>query len=116
MFKMTNNTISMVQGDSAEFKVSIADYPVEAGDKIVFTVKDVLSVEADAVEGIVVLHPEDTRDAKPGMYWYDVEFRRHDGEIYTIVDPHIFTLIGDITVPEPEPVEPDPIDDEEEQE
>lgn len=110
MFKMNRNNIEMIQGDSAEFEVSVADYTVEAGDKIVFTVKDLLSKEIDATVGTVILHPEDTRDANPGVYRYDVEFRRKDGEIYTIIDPHLFILTGDITLPEPEP-EPEEDDD-----
>ena len=113
MFRMNRNNIEMIQGDSAEFEISVADYTVGENDKIVFTVKDLLSKEIDAAEGIVILHPEDTREAQPGVYRYDVEFRRADGEIYTIIDPHLFVLTGDITVPEEKPVEPD---DEEEQE
>ena len=112
---MNRNNIEMIQGDSAEFEISVADYTVGDNDKIVFTVKDLFSKEIDAKEGIVILHPEDTREAQPGVYRYDVEFRRADGEIYTIIDPHLFTLSGDITVPEPEPVEPED-DNEEEQE
>ena len=102
---MTNYTLEMIQGDSAEFEVSVADYTPEEGDKIVFTVRDVLQKEIDATTGIVILHPEDTRNAMPGIYYYDVEFRRHDGEIYTIIDPHLFILVGDITLPEPIPDE-----------
>ena len=106
MFKKTRtNDIEMIQGDSVEFEVSVSDYDVEEGDKIVFTVKDLLSKEIEATEGIVILHPEDTRDAEPGIYLYDVEFRRADGEIYTIIAPHIFLLTGDITLPEEEEVE-----------
>lgn len=112
MFRMNRNNIEMIQGDSAEFEVSVADYEVGENDKIVFTVKDLLSKEIDAKEGIVVLHPEDTREALPGVYRYDVEFRREDGEIYTIIDPHLFTLTGDITVPD-EPVDPEPEEEEE---
>ena len=104
---MNRNNIEMIQGDSAEFEVSVADYTVEAGDKIVFTVKDVFQKEIEATEGIVILHPEDTREAQPGVYQYDVEFRRHDGEIYTIIDPHLFVITGDITLPEEEVVEPE---------
>ena len=107
MFRMNRNNIEMIQGDSAEFEISVADYEVEQGDKIVFTVKGLLSKEIEATEGIVILHPEDTREAHPGVYRYDVEFRRKDGEIYTIIDPHLFILTGDITVPEEEPVEPE---------
>ena len=106
MFKMNRNNIEMIQGDSAEFEISVADYTVGEGDKIVFTVKDLLSKEIDATEGIVVLHPEDTREAQAGVYRYDVEFRRADGEIYTIIDPHLFVLTGDITLPEEEEEEP----------
>ena len=105
MFKMIRDNIEMIQGDSAEFEISVSDYEVEEGDKIVFTVKDLLGKEIDATSGIVILHPEDTRDAKPGVYRYDVEFRRHDGEIYTIIAPHLFVLEGDITLPDPEPME-----------
>ena len=109
MFKMNRNNIEMIQGDSAEFMVSVADYEVEQGDKIVFTVKDLLSKEIDATEKNVILRPEDTRDATPGVYRYDVEFRRHDGEIYTIIDPHLFVLTGDITLPDEEP-EPEEVE------
>lgn len=99
---MNRGDIEMIQGDSAEFEVSVADYEVGEGDKIVFTVKDLLSKEINATEKNIILHPEDTREAKPGVYRYDVEFRRHDGEIYTIIDPHLFVLTGDITLPDEE--------------
>ena len=111
MFRMNRNNIEMIQGDSAEFEISVADYEVEQGDKIVFTVKDLLSKEIEATEGVVILHPEDTREAQPGVYRYDVEFRRKDGEIYTIIDPHLFVLTGDITLPEEEPEPEEEIDD-----
>lgn len=110
MFKMNRNNIEMIQGDSAEFDVSVADYTVEEGDKIVFTVKDVFSKEIDATVGTVILKPEDTRNATAGVYQYDVEFRRKDGEIYTIIDPHLFIITGDITQPE-EVVEPEPVEE-----
>ena len=85
---MNRNNIEMIQGDSVEFEVSVADYEVEQGDKIVFTVKDLLSKEIEATEGVVILHPEDTREAQPGVYRYDVEFRRTHTYLFLLVISH----------------------------
>lgn len=102
MFRMNRNNIEMIQGDSAEFDVSVADYTIDEGDKIVFTVKDLFKKEIEASEANIKILPEDTRNATPGVYQYDVEFRRNDGEIYTIIDPHLFIITGDITLPDEE--------------
>lgn len=100
MFRINNQNIEMIQGDSCEFDVSVSDYPIEEGDKIVFSVGDLIKKEINASDKSVVLNPSDTRDLTPGVYRYDVEFRRHDGEIYTIIDPHLFVILADITLPE----------------
>lgn len=105
-----NNAIQLTRGDSAEFMITIADYPVESGDKIIFTVKDCFTKEIDANGNscIMKILPEDTVNKNAGVYQYDIEFQRADGNIYTINEPNVFVLQEDITKPaEPEPEEDD---------
>lgn len=102
MFKIERQNIEMIQGDSCEFDVSVSDYSIEEGDKIVFSVGDVIEKEIDASQKSIILLPSDTRDLTPGVYRYDVEFRRHDGEIYTIIGPHLFIILADVTKPNEE--------------
>ena len=109
MFKMNSNgAIKLTRGDSAEFMITVADYPIESGDKLVFTVKDCFTKEMvpNGSSTIVKILPEDTRDKDAGVYIYDVEFQRADGNVYTINEPNVFILQEDITKPaEPEPEE-----------
>ena len=98
-----NGAIQLTKGDSAEFAITVAQYPVEEGDKLIFTVKDLFSKEIEASSVIMTINPEDTENKSAGVYVYDIEFRRADGNIYTINEPNVFVLQEDITKPTPEP-------------
>lgn len=85
----------MVRGDTASFLVDITPYEISDGDKLIFKVKDLFEKETDPDQPVNIL-PEDTEEAEAGIYLYDAELRTISGEVYTVLGPSIFILIGDV--------------------
>ena len=51
------------------------------------------------ITGSKVFHiiPEDTKDASFGKYVYDVQLTTEHGDIYTIIEPHAFVIMPEVT-------------------
>lgn len=107
MLRTVNNDIYMTRGDTAELKLSITDstgapYMVKPEDSILFTIKkstddkDVI-IQKAVKEGKITIKPEETRTLPYGTYVYDVELRRADDFISTVITPHIFKLCEEVT-------------------
>ena len=90
MFRVIDNEIEMIRGDSAVFDFTLLDYrgyPVdlstfEDGD-LVFTVKagaytNKVSIQKEIVDGQVTLDPGDTEDLSYGKYVYSSGFHPVD--------------------------------------
>ena len=107
MFKVDNNNISMVRGDSGVFTITITDTngtPVELteGDVLTFTLRrtarnPAIVLQKNIAGGELNIKPADTEGLTFGAYVYDIELRRADGYVDTIIPPHKFLLMEEVT-------------------
>lgn len=107
MFKVDNNNISMIRGDSGVFTITITD---TAGNDVALTDGDVLTftlrrtprsptivLQKTITDGTLTINPSDTQDMPFGSYVYDVELKRADGYTDTIIPPHEFCILEEVT-------------------
>lgn len=107
MFKVENNNINMIRGDSGVFTITITDTdgtPVELtdGDVLTFTLRRAARNPAIVLQKIIVggelnIKPSDTEGLAFGAYVYDIELRRADGYVDTVIPPHKFLLMEEVT-------------------
>ena len=107
MFKVVDNNISMIRGDSGVFKISITDTvgrPVELteGDVLTFTLRrdarnPTITMQKIIAGGELNIKPSDTEGLAFGAYVYDIELKRADGYVDTIIPPHKFLLMEEVT-------------------
>lgn len=107
MFKVDNNNISMIRGDSGVFTITIADTngsPVALtdGDVLTFTLRrtprsPTIVLQKTITDGTLTINSSDTQDMPFGSYVYDVELKRADGYTDTIISPHEFLLLEEVT-------------------
>lgn len=107
MFKVDNNNISMIRGDSGVFTISITDTdgsPVEltGGDVLTFTLRRAARNSAIVLQKIIAdgeldIKPADTEGLTFGAYVYDIELKRADGYVDTVIPPHEFLLMEEVT-------------------
>lgn len=107
MFTVQNNNISLIRGDSGAFTISIADtngIPVALtdGDVLTFTVRrtprsPTIVLQKTITGGTLYINPTDTQDLTFGSYVYDVELCRADGYTDTIIPPHEFLILEEVT-------------------
>ena len=110
--KIQGTNISMIRGDSEVIKVSCrdesgADIPLAEGDIVYFTVKRSTNTEEKILQKIVTeftegvalitIFPKDTRELKPGIYYYDIQLNRANGQVKTIIPPSKFTINAEVT-------------------
>lgn len=107
MFKVDNNNISMIRGDSAAFSIGVSD---TAGNDVALTDGDVLTftlrrtprsptivLQKTITDGTLTINPSDTEGLTFGAYIYDIELKRADGYVDTIIPPHEFLLLEEVT-------------------
>ena len=102
----------MIRGDSEAIKVSCrnesgVDIPLVEGDIVYFTVKRSTNTEEKILQKIVTeftegvalitIFPEDTKELKTGIYYYDIQLTRADGTVKTIIPPSKFTIKREVT-------------------
>ena len=107
MFQAQNNNIVIIRGDSGAFTISIADTngsPVALtdGDVLTFTLRrtprsSTIVLQKTITDGTLTINPSDTQDMPFGSYVYDVELKRADGYTDTIISPHEFLLLEEVT-------------------
>nr|DAW29654.1 MAG TPA: hypothetical protein [Caudoviricetes sp.] len=107
MFKVDDNNISMIRGDSGVFTITITDTngsPVELteGDVLTFTLRrtprsPTIVLQKTITDGTLTINPSDTQDMPFGSYVYDVELKRADGYTDTIIPPHEFCILEEVT-------------------
>lgn len=105
MFKIENNTITVIQGDTGVITFKLADYELKTGDIVKLTVKENYKSEAvikkqvfafeDGVAKIVFSHTD--TDIEPKTYLYDIQVNLADGRVDTVVAPSKFKVLGGIT-------------------
>ena len=97
-----NGTIFLTRGDSDSITVSCTNEdgslkPLTTGDKVYLTVKSVMGttdklfqkVETSFTEGVAVilLNASDTKNIKPGDYFFDIRIIWGSGGVDTLVRP-----------------------------
>lgn len=102
----------MIRGDSEAIKVSCrnesgVDIPLVEGDIVYFTIKKSTGTEektlqkivTEFVEGaaLITIFPNDTRELKTGIYYYDIQLNRANGQVKTIIPPSKFTINAEVT-------------------
>ncbi len=107
MFKVDDNNISIIRGDSGAFTISIADTngsPVALtdGDVLTFTLRrtprsPTIVLQKVIVNGELDIKPADTEGLAFGAYVYDVQLKRADGYTDTIIPPHEFCILEEVT-------------------
>lgn len=107
MFRVVDNEIEMIRGDSAVFKFELFDcngYRVDLSSfdgEIVFTVKagvytNKCIIQKEVVDGQVTLDPGDTEELSYGKYVYDVQLRTPNGYTDTVIPPSVFRLLREV--------------------
>lgn len=107
MFKVENNNISMIRGDSGVFNISITDIngrnvELTASDVLTFTLRrtarnPTIVLQKVIVNGELDIKPADTEGLTFGKYVYDIELKRADGYVDTVIPPHEFLLMEEVT-------------------
>lgn len=107
MFKVDNNNIRMIRGDSGVFTVTITDTngtPVELTDSdvLTFTLRrttrdPTIVLQKIIASGELNIKPADTEGLTFGAYIYDIELKRADGYVDTVIPPHKFLLMEEVT-------------------
>nr|DAU47779.1 MAG TPA: hypothetical protein [Caudoviricetes sp.] len=107
MFTVQNNNITLIRGDSGAFGISITDTngnPVELtdGDVLTFTLRRTPRSPTIVLQKIIAggeldIKPADTEGLTFGAYVYDIELKRADGYVDTVIPPHEFLLMEEVT-------------------
>lgn len=107
MFKVDNNNIRMIRGDSGVFTIIITDtngIPVELTDSdvLTFTLRrtardPTIVLQKIITSGELNIEPVDTEGLTFGAYIYDIELKRADGYVDTVIPPHKFLLMEEVT-------------------
>jgi hypothetical protein len=110
--KIHGTNIYMIRGDSEAIEVSCrdesgADIPFVEGDIVYFTVKRVTYTEEKTLQKIVTefidgaalitIFPNDTQELKTGVYYYDIQLNRANGQVKTIIPPSQFVINEEVT-------------------
>lgn len=110
--QVNGNDIYLIRGDSGFLSVSVIenDTPIlfKVGDRIFFTIKTstetpvkilqkIIEVNADTTDISIEIKPEDTKDLRVKKYFYDIQYNKVSGEVYTIVPPSSFILKPEVT-------------------
>lgn len=107
MFTVQNNNISLIRGDSGAFTISITDTGGNAvdlteGDVLTFTLRRTPRSPTIVLQKIIAggeldIKPADTEGLTFGAYVYDIELKRADGYVDTVIPPHEFLLMEEVT-------------------
>lgn len=107
MFRVVNNEIELIRGDSAVINFTLLDETGEPIDlrtfdgELVFTVKvghyaKQATIEKEIVNGVIVIDPYDTENLAYAKYLYDVCLRMPNGYTDTVIPAQPFRVVRDI--------------------
>lgn len=96
-----NLTFTNVNGDA----INITDWKIYFTVKLSYidgdskaVIKKDITVHDESINGKtkIILLPDDTKDVKPDKYWYDIQVKRGEDNILTVIRGRI-KIITDIT-------------------
>lgn len=101
MFKINENSIEMIKGDTAIFRVDIEGRKMAETDKIVFTVKDaagseVIKKEAGA-DATIIIDSAETISLAADTYFFDVAIVG-EADVITLFKPRYFVLREGVSI------------------
>jgi uncharacterized membrane protein YkoI len=107
MLKVVNNAIYLTRGDTAILQLSIkqddgSDYAIADTDNVLFTIKKstkekTVILQKSVMDGKIKINPEETSSLEYGTYFYDVQLRKGDGTVATVITPFPFILSEEVT-------------------
>lgn len=107
MFRVNDNKISLIRGDSGQFSITVTDMngkevALNDDDVLTFTVRRTVRnpnivLQKIITGGELTINPSDTEGLTFGAYIYDVELKRADGYVDTVIPPHEFLLMEEVT-------------------
>ena len=110
--EIKGNAIYLNQANSANLTISVffedgTERPFKSGDTVYFSVKKEAKdntyvfqkkiVVSDGREVQVEIDPSDTAFVPQGSYVYDVQLNTSTGELYTLIQPSVFKILGRVT-------------------
>ena len=106
MYRVVNNNISIIRGDSATITLSVTDaqgepYVILPTDTVTMMVRQTPNSEAviskTFTDATLNIAPADTSSLPCGNYVYDVQLVHEDGWTDTIIPVHQFTILSEVT-------------------
>lgn len=109
LYVLDDGTIRLTRGDTARFTVPITnetngeEYTMQSGDILQLTVKksgkdyEPLIQKSAKGSNIIKIDPPDTKELPFNKYKYDIQLTTEGGDVYTIIEPHIFEVMEEIT-------------------
>lgn len=106
MFRVINNNISIIRGDSATITLSVTDadgdaYTILPTDSVTMMVRKTPTSEVvlskTFTNGTLNIAPADTSSLPCGNYVYDVQLVHQDGWTDTIIPIHQFNIMQEVT-------------------
>lgn len=109
--KISGTNLAMIRGDTESIAVTCSKEGVnyfEAGDTVYLTVKKSYSTDAKVLqkvqtvftpEGVAIfdIDPADTKGIGFGNYAYDIQLTKLSGEVTTLVEHSILTILPEVT-------------------
>lgn len=110
--RVDGTNMYVIRGDTEAVNVKVRDaegvsVPFITGDIVYFTVKKSIHDEAKLFQKVITqfidgsahieISPTDTKLAKPGAYFYDIQLSKADGSVKTIIPPSRFEILGEVT-------------------
>lgn len=103
----STKSINLTRGDSLYLNVSFTvdgePYVPVDGDTVRFALKkNIEDEECLVIRNIPIdtmichIEPEDTKDLKFDVYWYDIELTTVDGDVYTPIGPAKFKVTKEV--------------------
>ena len=100
MFKIEDDFIYLTRGDTAYITLELEDEDkFFVGDIVALSVKRNLTsesiyalhkekiVDEESNTLVIKIKPEDTNDMSYGLYYYDIQLTRTNGDVFTIITP-----------------------------
>lgn len=106
MYRVVNNNISIIRGDSATITLSVTDaqgepYTILPTDTVTMMVRQTPTSEVvmskTFTDGTLNIAPADTSNLPCGNYVYDVQLVHEDGWTDTIIPVHQFIVLPEVT-------------------